>query len=177
MVDRLLRDERTRDAELLIAEALARYEHCYAEAARAWEKSWKPVKKYAKKQYIAADGSRQTRTVRVTEGGLPDAKYLDAMLKSLAGVRELLGLDVPRRADAPGAGDEERRARVSAPLDEFAPFRQGPAPGPAAAELPRADPGPPAPSGEAAAGGLENDAHTATRNGHPALADAELHEW
>ena len=88
------RESSAADADELFTTIFAEYAHDRNEALAAWEKS-----KLNKETEIVKDGKDGAETTNKTEGQCGDPALLAAAMRALDSMRELRGLDPPKRTE------------------------------------------------------------------------------
>lgn len=94
--DRMKADLLQRDGEAGVLKQFAVLNHVLDEALEAWEKSKAPaVTRSASREMDPEGKTTRTRVTETVEEQVGNPAYLDAAMKALKSIRELLGLDAP----------------------------------------------------------------------------------
>ncbi len=91
------------DTAAMIADIVERYELIYREALDAWRNSRREKPVEPRDDSDTADGSKTKRSIQ-GEGGVGNAAFLGKAMAALKAIREIRGLDAPRKTQISGLG-------------------------------------------------------------------------
>ena len=106
------------DLRRLRVRMIARFDHVYAEAMQAFDRSKRPTHRRLQRKMLGVGQGESTVAELITEEGSGDPRHLEVGRRTLADLWKLTRLDTVPMADAPPAGSlahlsrEELKARM-----------------------------------------------------------------